>query len=115
MTSRAGIEGLSNCLAYVSSKHAAVGPTKAVLSELAPEDIRVNGVAPGMIRTPMTAGMFEDPENAKRIRSAHPIGREGEPNEVAAAILFLLSDDASFILGTILAVDGGATAGTRAH
>ena len=62
--------------------------------ELGPLGARVNAVAPGMIRTPMTEGMFEDPENVKRIRAAHPIGREGEPDEVAAAIAFLLSDDA---------------------
>ncbi len=53
----------------------------------------------------MTAPTFEDPENVKRIRAAHPIGREGQPEEVAAAIAFLLSDDASFITGVALPVD----------
>jgi NAD(P)-dependent dehydrogenase (short-subunit alcohol dehydrogenase family) len=111
VSSLAGIQGLPNRLAYVSSKHAVVGLTRAVALELAPLGIRVNGVAPGMIRTPLTASMFEDPENVKRIRADHPIGREGEADEVAAAIAFLLSDDASFIVGTILPVDGGATVG----
>jgi meso-butanediol dehydrogenase / (S,S)-butanediol dehydrogenase / diacetyl reductase len=59
--------------------------------------------------------MFQNPKNVKRIRTAHPIGREGQPEEVAAAIAFLLSDDASFITDMALPVDGGSTAGIASH
>ena len=83
-------------------KHGVVGLTRGVALELA---------APGIIRTPMTGPMFEDPANVERIRKAHPIGREGEPEEIAAVIAFLLSEDASFMTGAILPVDGGMTAG----
>jgi NAD(P)-dependent dehydrogenase (short-subunit alcohol dehydrogenase family) len=109
VASSAGIRAVPNRLAYVASKFGVVGTTQTMALELAPSSIRVNAVAPGMIRTPMTASMFElDPEG---IAAAHPIGRAGEPHEIASAIAFLLSDDASFITGAILPVDGGGTVG----
>jgi meso-butanediol dehydrogenase/(S,S)-butanediol dehydrogenase/diacetyl reductase len=115
VSSTAGIEGVPNRLGYAASKFGVSGITRTMALELASMGVRVNAVAPGMIRTPMTKTMFADPENVKRIRAAHPIGREGEPEEVAAAIAFLLSDDASFITGVVLPVDGGSTAGLASH
>lgn len=115
LSSGAGIEGIPNRLAYVASKHGVVGLTRGAALDLAPRGIRVNAIAPGFVRTPMTAPMFEDPENVKRIRAAHPIGHEGQPEEIASVIAFLLSDDASFVVGAILPVDGGSTAGQGSH
>lgn len=111
ITSGAGIVGIPNRLGYSASKFAVSGITKSMSLEVASLGIRVNAVAPGMIRTPMTAGMFQDADNVRKIRAAHPIGREGEPEDVAAAICFLLSDDAAFITGVVLPVDGGNTVG----
>jgi len=76
-----------NRLAYAASKYGIVGITQTMTLELGPLGVRVNALAPGMIRTPMTEVMFEGPENVKRIRAAHPIGREGKPEvETFAAI-----------------------------
>jgi NAD(P)-dependent dehydrogenase (short-subunit alcohol dehydrogenase family) len=111
ISSMAGIMGIPNRASYVSSKHAIVGLTREMAMEVGQLGIRVNAVAPGMIRTPMTEVMFQDPEDERRIRASHPIGREGRPEEVAAAILFLASDQASFVTGVILPVDGGYSAG----
>ena len=115
LSSAAGIRGVPNRLPYAASKYGIVGITQTMALELGPLGVRVNAVVPGMIRTPLTEVMFKDPENVKRIRAAHPIGREGQPEEVAAAISFLLSDDAGFITGVALPVDGGSTAGIASH
>jgi len=115
VSSAAGIRGVPNRLPYAASKYGVVGITQTMALELGALGVRVNAVVPGMIRTPMTAVMFQDPENVERIRAAHPVGREGQPEEGAAAIAFLLSDDASFITGVALPVDGGSTAGIPSH
>lgn len=110
ISSGAGILGVPNRLPYVASKFGVSGITRTMGAELGAFGIRVNAIAPGMIRTPFTAYMFDDPEKAKRIRAAHAIGREGEPEEIAAVAAFLLTDDASFMTGAVVSVDGGQTA-----
>ena len=92
--------------AYQAGKAAIEQLTRAMALELAPS-VRVNAVAPGFIRTDMNRGGHEDPTYAARVRSATPLGRWGESEDVAPAVRFLLSHDADWITGTVLPVDGG--------
>jgi len=109
VSSVAGHVGLETCGAYVASKHAVEGLTKAAALEAARFGIRVNAVAPGAIQTEMIdrAVGAGDTEARRAIEGMHPLGRMGTPEEVAAAIVFLASEQASFVTGQSLAVDGG--------
>jgi meso-butanediol dehydrogenase/(S,S)-butanediol dehydrogenase/diacetyl reductase len=111
VASTAGIIGIINRPVYVASKHAVVGLSREMAIDFAADNIRVNVVCPGMIYTPMTASYFEKPEDAERIAHSMPLGRAGKPEEIAAVILFLASDDASFVTGAVIPADGGFTAG----
>lgn len=95
---------------YIASKHGVVGMTKQFALAYARRGVRVNAVCPGYIDTPMIAGAVSVAESKAYLESLHPMARLGRPDEVAAAAAFLASDDASFITGTTLAVDGGYTA-----
>lgn len=110
-----GLEGGESTAPYNASKGGVVLLTRNLALDYGPHRIRSNCICPGFIRTPMTAAL-NDPalkEVADRVVQAHPLGRLGEPEEIAAAALFLCSDDASFVNGAALAVDGGYTAGKR--
>jgi len=107
ISSTAGLTGLPYFGAYVASKWAVRGLTKTAAIDLGHMGIRVNSVHPGGIDTPMVAGTTADAPFYKRL----PVPRMGAPEEAARAVLFLASDEASYIAGAELAVDGGATCG----
>lgn len=96
-------------LAYTTSKFAVTGLTKALAMDHLRENIRVNGIAPGPTDTPLLRAS-RPPAEFEAFKNAQPIGRLGEPEEIAAAAVFLASDEASFVTGIILPVDGGQTA-----
>jgi NAD(P)-dependent dehydrogenase (short-subunit alcohol dehydrogenase family) len=106
-----GIVGNGAQPAYVATKHGVVGLTRHGALRWAKKGIRVNAVCPGVIETPMTAPLASNPEMRKILDGMTPMGRMGQPEEIAAAVLWLCSDQASFVTGHPLVVDGGATAG----
>ena len=110
-----GVLGIRDRLAYVTTKSAVVGLTKAMAMDHATEGIRVNCVCPGRVETPFVKARlreYPDPEAAYREMSgSQAIGRMGRPDEIAAAVLYLASDEAAFITGTPLLIDGGWSMG----
>ncbi len=113
LASTLGLMAAPKRAAYVASKHGVVGLTKQMALELGERGIRVNAVAPGVVRTPLTERYFQDPDSAQAIRDIHALGRWAEPAEVAGAILFLADAANAFVTGSILTVDGGWTTGKR--
>jgi NAD(P)-dependent dehydrogenase (short-subunit alcohol dehydrogenase family) len=107
-SSLGGLVGLPGRAAYHASKHGVIGLTKAAALDVAAKGIRVNAVCPGCIDTPM--GDEIDPAAMKEFLKFQPIGRMGQPNEVASAVLWLCSSGASMVLGVALPVDGGFVA-----
>ncbi len=107
-----GKVGFSNASAYTASKHGVVGLTKAAALEYASRNIRINSINPAFIKTPLleAAGMGQTSPAYEMMVALHPVGRFGEPREVTSVVLFLASDEASFIHGESLMVDGGYTA-----
>jgi NAD(P)-dependent dehydrogenase (short-subunit alcohol dehydrogenase family) len=110
LSSISGVAGQNRQATYGPAKFVATGLTKHLAVEWAGRGIRVNAVAPGTINTERVKAMAEEPggpEYLETVKKGHPMGRLGEPEEVANAILFLASKEASFITGAVLAVDGG--------
>jgi NAD(P)-dependent dehydrogenase (short-subunit alcohol dehydrogenase family) len=109
-SSGAGVIGIKEGAAYTAAKHGLIGLTKSAALEYAPLNIRVNAVAPGYIDTPMmlrfTGGTAEGKE---KVIAQEPIGRMGQPEEIANAVVWLCSDASSFVVGHTLVVDGGQT------
>ena len=106
----AGLVGERGIAAYAASKHGVVGMTRTAALDYIGKGVRINAVCPGATRTRMLADWFQDPKVEAFVLSRHPIGRIAEPEEIARVVLFLASDDASFVVGQALAVDGGLTA-----
>ncbi len=107
-----GEVGFAGAAAYAASKHGVIGLTQAAAIDYAPKNIRINAVCPGFIVTPMLegAGLMSDPNTVNYISSLHAMKRMGKSGEIASVVRFLCSEDASFITGQPILVDGGYTA-----
>lgn len=107
-SSGAGVIGIPQQPVYSASKHAVLGMTKSAALEYAKSGIRINAIAPGLVETEMLEEVAEDNKQLiESLKSKTPIGRIGDPQEIANAVVWLLSDKASFVLGHTLLVDGG--------
>ena len=112
ISSMAAQYGIPKVIAYTAAKTAIEGMTKAMAVELSPKGIRVNCVAPGFIATDMSAkALNNDPERKNKVLSRTPMGKLGDPADVAEAVFYFASDAAKYVTGTILPVDGGNSIG----
>lgn len=109
-----GVVGVRNRAAYSTSKGGIVILTKNMALDYARFGVRVNCVCPGFVRTPLMDGLVKDPERLRKITALHPLGRLGTPEDVAHAVVFLASEESSWITGHALVVDGGFCAGPAA-
>lgn len=107
ISSIAGEVGFANSSAYCASKGGIINLTRELAIELAQHKINVNSIAPGVIETPMTAGMLDDAKTKAGLLASIPWGRIGKPEDIANAVVFLASPEADYITGATLAVDGG--------
>ena len=105
-----GVIGTAGVTAYCATKHGVVGLTKSAALDYIKDGIRINAVCPGGTQTAMLAEWFKDPEVERTAKAATPIGRMADPAEIARAVLFLCSEESSFMVGHALVVDGGLTA-----
>jgi 2-keto-3-deoxy-L-fuconate dehydrogenase len=111
MGSVAGLVGLRNRAAYCASKGAVIALTRALAVDHVADGVRVNAVCPGTVDSPWVRRLVDDVgESLDALRSRQPMGRLGAPDEIAAAVLYLASDDAAFVTGTAFVIDGGLTA-----
>lgn len=106
-SSTAAMIGLTNHEAISAAKAAVIGLMRSASASYSTKGVRINAVAPGLIKTPLTQAITSNEAALKTSTAFHPLGRIGEPQDVAAAILWLLSDESSFITGDVIAVDGG--------
>nr|WP_296775773.1 glucose 1-dehydrogenase [Rhodococcus sp. (in: high G+C Gram-positive bacteria)] len=111
--SEAGLVGTPLAGAYVAAKHAVVGLTKTAAGEYANLGIRINAIAPGAIETPMVSQLPQQGQDL--LMAPQPLHRFGTPEEVAEAVLWLSSTKSSFVLGTVLSIDGGATSNAQSY
>lgn len=109
-SSGAGVIGIKGSPAYTAAKHGVIGLTRAAALDYAAQNIRINAVCPGYIDTPMmgryTGGT---PEGRAKVIAEEPVGRMGTPEEIAASVVWLCSDDAAFVIGHAMVIDGGQT------
>ncbi len=109
-SSGAGVKGFKGQAAYAAAKHGVVGLTKAAALDYAPQNIRINAVCPGIINTPMMDRFTGDTaEGRETVIAQEPVGRMGQSEEIASAVVWLCSDAASFVIGHAMVVDGGQT------